>query len=815
MRKVFMLLGSALFSATLFAQHINGSVQDQQGKGINNATVSLLHSKDSSVVKLAVTKSDGKFSITGAKAGNYLLSTSHVGHKQSFSSAFEFDGTNNINVPTLQLEKLSSELKGVTVTSKKPIVEVKADKTILNVEGTINATGNDALELLRKSPGVTVDKDDNVSLAGKNGVQVYIDGKPSPLTGTDLSNYLKSLQSTQIESIELITNPSAKYEAAGNAGIINIRLKKNKAYGVNGSVNSGWNIGKYAKYNEGVSLNYRYKKINIFGNYNYNKGTYENFMNLYRTTPSDSSFTQRNLMTNKNESHGFKAGVDYYATAKSTFGVMVNGNVSDNSFVNNSRTQIAYMPSKLVDRLLIANNSSNGSRDNINTNLNYRFADTSGHELNIDADYGFYNSDNSQLQPNDIYDATGVNLKQNETYRMLTPSEIDIYSTKVDYEQNFKKGKLGVGTKISFVRTDNTFQRFSGQGNTVGFEDTHNNFKYEENINAAYVNYNRQFKKGFMIQAGVRVENTHSKGRSTGFRWDNNENRMVNVDTLIDRKYTDPFPSAAITFNKNPMNQWGLTYSRRIDRPSYQNLNPFEFNLDKYTFQRGNPNLRPQYTNSFGLTNTFKYKFNTTLNYSHVSDVFSMIPESEGSKALVTTKNIAVQDIVSLNFSMPLQFNWYSVFANLNAFYSMYSPSTEGYKDVDVFSFQVYTQQTFKLSKTTTAELSGFYSAPSVWQGALKSKEMWGVDAGLQQTLFKGKATVKASVTDVFHTMRWAGENKITGQVLNVNGGWESRQFRLNLSYRFGRNLVKQARQRKSSIEEENKRTQGGGGLGQ
>ena len=195
MRKVFMLLGSSLLSAATFAQQITGAVQDVQGKAINNATVSLLHSKDSSVAKLAVTKTDGKFSITGAQAGKYLLSTSHIGHKQAFTSAFEFDGTNNVEVPILKIEKLSSELKAVTVTSKRPIVEVKADKTILNVEGTINATGNDALELLRKSPGVTVDKDDNVSLAGKNGVQVYIDGKPSPLTGTDLSNFLKSLQS--------------------------------------------------------------------------------------------------------------------------------------------------------------------------------------------------------------------------------------------------------------------------------------------------------------------------------------------------------------------------------------------------------------------------------------------------------------------------------------------------------------------------------------------------------------------------------------------------------------------------------------------
>ena len=428
-----MLLGGILLSAMVFAQKINGSIKDGQGNGINNATVSLLEAKDSSVLKLALTKADGQFSFDAINAGKYLVTTSHVGYNPVYSKAFDFDGINTISVPILVAEKMSKEIAGVTVNSKKPIVEVKADRTILNVEGTINAAGNDALELLRKSPGVTVDKDDNISLSGKNGVQVYIDGKPSPLSGTDLANYLKSMQSTQIESIELITNPSAKYEAAGNAGIINIRLKKNKAYGVNGSVNAGWNIATFAKYNGGVNLNYRQNKINLFGSYNYNRNRNINTLNLYRTTSVDTSFDQRSEMLGRNKSNNFKAGVDYYASRFSTFGVMVNGNISDNEFRNVSRTDIAYMPSKTSDRLLVANNSSMGERENVNFNANYRFADTSGHELNIDGDYGFYNSKNNQFQPNNTYDPSGTDLKLREIYKTRTPSEIDIKSDKVDY----------------------------------------------------------------------------------------------------------------------------------------------------------------------------------------------------------------------------------------------------------------------------------------------------------------------------------------------------------------------------------------------
>lgn len=813
MRKLsslLLLLIAVIFSSAVSAQKISGVVRDQQGKGLEKTTVSLLRAKDSAVVKLSVTDKEGRFSFeTGP--GQYLVSISHIGYIPVYSRVLE--ASDNATVGDLVLVPAERSLTGVTVTSKKPMVEVKADRTILNVEGTINATGNDALELLRKSPGVTVDKDDNISLSGKSGVQVFIDGKPSPLSGTDLANYLKSMQSTQIESIELITNPSAKYEAAGNAGIINIRLKKNKAFGFNGSVNAGYNVGVYPKYNGGFALNYRYKKINVFGNYNYNRSKNQNKFNLYRTSSVDSSFDQKSVMVNRNESHGFKAGMDFYATNKSTFGIMVNGNLGDSRSENMSTTQIAYMPSKLVDRLLIANNTSRGDRTNMNLNANYRFADTSGHELNIDLDYGFYNGKNSQFQPNRTYDATGTTLKQEEVYNTLTPSDIDIYSAKVDYEQNFKKGRLGYGGKISYVKTDNTFQRFYGTGSS-SLEDNYNNFNYKENINAVYANYNRQFK-GFMIQAGVRVENTHSKGHSEGFRYDYSTGTRDPLDTLLDRNYTNAFPSAALTLNKNPMKQWSFTYSRRIDRPSYQNLNPFEFNLDKYTFQRGNPNLRPQYTNSIGITHIYKYKLTTTLNYSHVSDVFSTIPKSEGTRAFITSENIAHQDIVSLNVSMPVQYKKYSLFFNVNTYYSSFKGQSTDYNvDVNVFSFNLYAQQTFKLAKSTTAELSGFYTAPSIWQGAFKTKALGSLDAGLQQGLFKGKATVKATFTDVFKTLRFYSTNNTTGQLVKANGIWEGQQFRINFNYRFGSNQVKAARQRQTSIEDENKRTQGGGGIG-
>ncbi|MET0463719.1 MAG: outer membrane beta-barrel protein [Chitinophagaceae bacterium] len=812
MRKLLTLLTVAVLTTTAsFAQKISGAVKDQQGKGLEKTTVSLLKAKDSSVVKLTVSDNQGGFQFP-ADPGKYLISVSYVGYQPAYSKVFDVAAA-DVTVDALTLLKTEGTLQGVTVVSKKPLVEVRADKTIMNVEGTINAVGQDALELLRKSPGVMVDKDDNLSLAGKNGVQVFIDGKPSPLSGADLAAYLKTLQSSQIEAVELITNPSAKYEAAGNAGIINIKLKKNKTFGTNGSVNAGYAIGTYGKYNGGLALNHRNSKVNLFGNYNYNRSLNVSNFKLYRAQ-GDSIFDQVNRMKNYNDNgHNFKAGMDYFLNAKSTIGAIVNGNLSDGKNETDGPMNILYRPTNQVVRLLEAGNDNDVKRDNLNFNVNYRYAVTGGSELNVDADYGFYKNRSTQYQPNHYFDIINGQkvATYSNVYRMIAPTDIDIYSLKVDYEQNFKKGRLGLGGKIGYVNTDNDFQRYDVFGNTdVLDRDRSNKFTYKENVNAVYANYNRAFK-GFMVQAGLRVENTDSKGRSTGLQRQNGN--YVPYDSSVNRNYTDFFPSAAITFTKNPMSQFGLTYSRRIDRPVYQDLNPFEFKLNDYTYMKGNTQLRPQYTNSFGITHTYKYRLNTALNYSHVKDIFTQLPDTiNKSEAFLIKRNLATQDIISLNISYPFQYKWYSFFANLNSYYSRYKANFGGGDrnvNLDVFAFSFYMQNGFKLSKTLSAELTGFYNSPTIWQGTFESKAIYGIDGGFTKTILRGNGTLRAVVTDMFKIMKFSGESNFTGVTNIASGNWESRQFKLNFSYRFGSNQVKAARQRKTGLDEENKRAAG------
>jgi iron complex outermembrane receptor protein len=808
---LLLLMGISLGAQ---AQTITGTVKEAGGSPLNGATVTLYRAKDTSVVKLSLTREGGTYLFSEVPAGSYRVGVSFVGYQAALSAPFEA-AEGSTAVPALQLAKAAADLKGVVVTARKPVIEVKADKTILNVEGTINAVGSDALDLLRKSPGVTVDKDENLSLAGKNGVQVYIDGRPSPLAGQDLANYLKSLQSAQIESIELITNPSARYEAAGNAGIINIRLKKNKSLGLNGTVSAGYNVGRNARYNTGINFNYRNKGVNLFGNYTFNNGKNWSEMQLNRTV-ADSLFNSKGTMVFHNRSHNFKLGADFFLSKVSTLGVMVNGNLADPGLTNFNRTTIADQPTGTIDRLLVADNRSVMQRNNLNYNLNYTFTHPGGRSLSVNADYGTYSLDNDQFQPNTYYRPDGQTEINRVVYRMIAPTEIRISSVKADWEQNLGKGKLGFGGKTALVKTDNDFQRYDVIGTSEVLDrDRSNRFVYRENINAAYVNYNRPFK-GFQVQVGLRVENTIAEGTSTGQR--NNGGGYEKYDSTFRRNYTDLFPSAAITFNKNPMSQFSLTYSRRIDRPAYQDLNPFEFKLDEYTFQKGNINLRPQYTNSFGLTHTYKYRLTTTLNYSRVQNMFVQLPDTtEKSKAFLSKQNLATQDVVSLNISYPFQYKAYTLFMNVNGNFSHYRADFGAGRtvDLDAFGLNIYAQNSLRFGKGWTAELAGYFNAPTIYQGSFRAAALGGVDLGLQKTLFSNRATVKASVSDVFNTLRFRGETEFAGQRSVFSSRWETRQFKLALSWRFGNNGVKAARQRTGAAEEEAKRVQqGNGGMG-
>lgn len=813
MKQLSALLLLILLSSFAFAQDktasISGKITESNDKSLAAATVMLLKAKDSLVVKTAVTNSNGDFNIINVKPGSYFISATSVGHVKNSSKAFDITEDQHFTLPAIALSQSSTSLAEVSIQTKKPMIEVRADKTVFNVESSINATGSNAFELLQKSPGVSTDKDDNISMQGKNGVKIYVDGKPTQMSGTDLAAYLRSINSTDMESIEMITNPSAKYDASGNAGIINIRLKKNKNYGANGNFTTGINIGHTVKSNSSLSLNYRNKKINLFSNYSNNFGKFRNIFDLYRIQ-NDSIYDQHSPSNSDNRTHNIKAGIDYFLNRTSTVGAMITANFNNNSSLTNSKTLISPEDTHIPSRILYASNNVPGTRNNIDYNVNYRYANTKGSELNVDADLITFRRTGSSYQPNYYRTPETDILLDERIYRNNTPTDIDIYTAKADYETSFYKGKLGFGGKYTNTKTKNTFDFYDVYGG-VDFKDLNlsNKFNYTENVNALYVNYNRPLSKKTTIQAGVRMENTRSEGDLISATPQDDDN--------VKRNYTDLFPSGAITYMLNQKNTFNLNYSRRIDRPNYQDLNPFENKLDELTYRKGNAFLRPQYTNSFQLSHTYKYKYVTSIGYSHIKDYFAQIIDTIGNKSFMTQKNIAEQNIFSLNFSAPVTIaKWWNAFATFNGYHSAYKADFGAGKtiNINVNAFTIFTQQTFTVKKGLTFELSGFYNSPSVWGGTFKSKAIGFMDAGVQQQLFKGKGTIKVSYTDILHTLHWKGVSDFGGSHLEASGHFESQQLKVNFSYRFGNNQVKAARQRKASTDEESKRLNQSGGIG-
>ncbi|WP_350293519.1 TonB-dependent receptor [uncultured Croceitalea sp.] len=789
-----------LFSVGLSAQSITGKVVNKNQEPMLFAAVVLNSQKDSSLVKATITEDFGVFQFNGILPGKYTLAISSLGYAD-FKKRIDFKG-DDLDLGSFILNSEAQNLEEVTVVAEKPMVQVLADKTVFNVENTINATGTSAFELLRKAPGVIVDNNGGIILEGKTGVQIFIDGKLSVLQGEDLTNYLESLQATDVEAVEIITQPSSKYDAAGNAGIINIKLKKDKSIGTNGTFTSGMTVGDFGRTNTSVNFNNRGKKGNFYGTYSNRFGKSTGFLNLLRNQFGTQFDARTNSIYDRN-TNNVKLGYDYYVNSKHTIGAIFNGNFNNSFNTNNTRTPIRVVNNVQVDSILIALNQTQNTSYNINSNLNYRYADTLGYSINVDLDYGRYNSERDAFQPNTYFNGNGEQMLSERITFQDTPIDIDIATAKVDYEQNFLKGKLGLGFKLSYITTDNTFDFFNQvNGQNVLDPTQSNQFEYQENINAVYFNYNRKWGK-WNVQFGLRMENTDSDGILTS--------QQQNNDDRVERNYTNFFPSGGLTYQLNPKNQFALTYSRRIQRPNYQSLNPFEYKLDELSFSKGNPFLQPQYTNNVKLSHTFNYRLTTSLSYSYVSDFFARVTLAEGQNTnFLTTLNVANQEVINLGISYPKKiYDWWNLYFSLNAYISDFKATSPEFLPVRQETLSFYAQNTIKLSKSLRMEVSGWYSSPSIWGGTYRTQSIGSLNLAFQQKFFDDRFMARLSFNDILYTVPWRGTTQFGELFIDGSGGNDSRQIAFGLTYDFGRNEIKKARNRKTGLEDENKRIDG------
>jgi iron complex outermembrane receptor protein len=781
---------------------VKGSVTDEYDKAIDIVTVSLLKSADSSLVKAALTDSAGNFEIQQDKQGEFLLAYTCMGYKNAFSTSFKLEAGQGFNAPALKLVSRNQKIKDVVITSSKPMIEASAGKIVFNVEGSINATGSNALELLQKSPGIMVDNNENISMRGKSGVKIYIDGKMTQLDDKSLADYLKSINSSDVEAIEMISSPGAKYDASGNAGVVNIRLKKNKKFGTNGSADLGINKGNLLRGNGALSLNHRDKKINVFSNISGALGDNRNYLDLYRTQ-NDTVYRQHTIMTNNRKSANIKVGADYFLDSKNTLGVLVNSNFSTGRFESENKTDILVPGSEQLLKTIRSGNKRPFDRTNANFNLNYRYADTNGTEISFDADYGLYRGASTSYQPNNYYAPDNSYL-----YSIIngnnTPTDIDIYTAKLDIEHKLGKGKLGYGAKFAYIKTNNIFEFFNYPSDDVPVKDMSlsNGFVYTENVNAAYVNYDRVLSPEWSFNAGLRAEQTNSKGdlsRADG---------KIQADNTVERNYLDFFPNAALNYTLNANNVFGLAYSRRIDRPDYQDLNPFEIKLDQLTYEKGNAFLKPQYTDNIELNYVFKSMVNASVSYSNVKDYAVTVTDTiNGNASFLQKHNIASQRLFSftLGSSLPIA-KWWKGYANVWFNYQVIDGSFNNISvDMKSPGYGIYMQHTFLLGKGYSAELSGWYEGKTL-EGTWKRRSFKTMDIGFKKRFLQERATIKVAFTDVFRTMRFRAVSDYGGTNLVINQMNDARTIRVNFSYRFGSSQIKEARQRKTGADSEGRR---------
>lgn len=687
---------------------------------------------------------------------------------------------------TQVLEIKTAALKEIVVQAKKPMIEQKIDRTILNVDASPGNTGNSVVEVLEKAPGVSVDKDGNISLKGKQAVLVLVDGRQTYLSPSDLFNYLRSLPASTIEQIELMTNPPARYDAAGNAGVINIKTKKSKTQGFNGTYTGSVGQGRYNRNSNSLQLNYRKNKINLFTNSSYSNWDGFNDLNVERIFKNennqvDAIFTQLSKeRSDQRNNINLKLGIDYQMNKKTNLGLVVTGfsNPQTNSFKNKTQLQ---NKDKIIDSIVQSSNDLNNSWRNVSSNLYLQHKiDSTGKEITMDIDFSKFISTGGSLLKNNNYSADNI-FKSGNVLRGDFPVDISIISVKTDFTHPLKNNaKFEAGLKSSYVETNNEanfFNIINGIDET-DFDKT-NTFNYKENINAGYINFNKQWKK-WGLQMGLRAENTNVRGDQKG-------NAQRN-DSSFTKSYINLFPTSYLSYQANEKNQFSLSYGKRIDRPNYQSLNPFVFFIDNYTYEAGNPFLQPQITNNVELSHLFMGFLNTTLNYSSTKDIFAQSFTQKDFATIVSQSNIGTR--TNMGIAINAQLEAKKVFSTniyLNYSYDKYTGEVNGdplNNQINMLLVNINNQ--FKFNKGWSAELSGWYRTKGI-EGQIIVSPLSQVTFAAQKQILKNKGTLKFSIRDIFYTNLPKGDISFSRTEASFSNKRDNRILNLSFIYRFGK----------------------------
>jgi len=786
---VWILSAFSLLKAQTSQNSLSGKIDSDK---VNQMEINLFDSENK-LVKTEIADQKGNFIFNDLASGNYIVKINKNGSEAYKSENISVTG--NTTLPSIQLgEKV---IEAVTITKTKPYIERQDGKMILNVENSIASTGNSAFEVLEKAPGVKIDNNDNISLRGKGNLLVQIDGKNTPMTGTDLANYLRGIPSASVEKIEFITNPSSKYDAAGTS-IINIKLKKDQRKGTNGSVSTALGTGRFIKNNNNFSINHRNKKVNIFANYSFAYREFFNHLmldrNFYTDNVFEKAYVQDNFLKMNFRNHIAKVGMDYYMNDKNVLGFSV-GFISNRFDPKGDNSSVILGSDHLPTGTFTTQNRTRNHWKNTSINLNHKYTiDSLGSELTTDFDYIHYSNTSLQNFDTRNYDVNG-NLSPSTSDNpnpYLLKGDIDgnlnIYSLKSDFTKALKDDwKLEGGVKTSLVKADNDLQFFNvSLGNPVLDGTKTNHYIYEENINAVYGNVSKKWKK-FSTNFGLRLENTNVKGT------------QITTNQVNKKNYTQLFPSAVFSYDITEKSNLEVNFSRRITRPSYNQLNPFKFYLDPTTYRAGNPDLNPQTTMNYELTYSLSNKYFATLSYSKTSDniteVIKPVVENGQNITVQTNENLNSVSYYGLNLIAPVKVTkWWDMNNSANFYYGSYTGNVSGTQinNEGNFTFNINSINSFKIGNGFTAELTGNYRAREVY-AYMDVKPNWFLNIGAQKK-FKNTSTLKLSFNDIFFTSNPKARTTFNNYVENFVVERDSRVITLSYTYNFGSGKTGQPR---------------------
>ena len=783
---------------------VSGTIGNAAGAPQQYVTVTLHRAADSVAVKTEYTDQQGAFQLAAAAGGRYLVSAGQVGFRRYWSPAFVLPAT-GLALPAIRLAANSATtVPDVVVTGRKPLYERRADRTVVNVADSPLTAGSTTLDVLGRAPNVTLNSNNELRLRGREGLLLYVDGKRVPLTGNDLADYLRALPAEQIQTIELITNPPASYDAQGSAGVIDIKLKKDQRLGLNGSVNASYGRGVYGKFVGGGSLNYRRKNLNLYGTYAYNdrRGFYRfNFDRQFGATAalpvgSSQQFTEQ--LTHM-RTHSAKVGLDLNLSERTVLGISATGLLSQSDNNTSSAAQFFDENGKLSSNYTSAApqevSRPNGS---LNLNLRHAFADSAtARAISADVDYARYHTTR-------LLSLYGFYEVPTQFMSLLTGDQrnnLSIGTAKVDYSQPLPhRARLEAGAKVTQVVSDNNaLFVYSAGGMSMPLPNLSYPFRYRENVNAAYLTL-RGGTPRTTLQAGLRAEQTNILAE-------------ISDQTVREQNYFQLFPSVLVQHTLTKSHSLALSVAHRIDRPSYSLVNPLRSYLDPTSYSAGNYKLSPQTSYNFELTHTYLGKFSTALTYARIDQPYLQVQQvTDGGRTVVNQyKNLTTQNFYTLNLTAPFDLaKWWTLDANVILYYNQYQGNLDSTAlDQGRVAFNLKANNSFTLPGGWTAEVNCLYESREV-AGFQLTQDRGQVAVGLQKSIWKKQGTLRLGVADIFYTTPIRATSTYDNFTEAAYYRQDLRVATAALTYRFGNGKVAAARKRAAGADEELRRASGG-----